>query len=498
MPSPQRVALFAILLGGALATGPPSSKNCSKVCESVSKLYPSEIVFPSSPGFQTVQQSYWNLFQREAAPSCFFQPTTSEHVSKAITQVVQEDCHFSIKGGGHSSNVGASSITGGFQFDLAKLREFKVSDDKKSVTVGPGWRWGELLQQLEPLGVIAVGGRDAGVGVPGFVFGGGLSYYSALYGWGIDNLISTDIVLADGSLVTANQTSHPDLFEALLGGGAHNFGITTALKLELHPYDGMWGGYVLQKGDQIDHVFAAYGKVFHKLQKDQKGHMILDITRVNGSIAAVEFIGYPEPVENPPLYDSIYALSSSANTLRLANYTDLAAEMAVVTNSRGLRNTYRTLTIEYDAELLREIFDTWAEITEPHAAVITASLDINVITSQMRNRSSRTIKNTYGLGGATNQLIIVMFSLSWDDGAQDTTSHRLVQDLGNAVESLADQVGKLKRFRYMNYAHIEQDVIGSFGDSNKKLLKHVARTYDPHGVFQWLQPGGFKLDGQKS
>ncbi|EGU81303.1 hypothetical protein FOXB_08198 [Fusarium oxysporum f. sp. conglutinans Fo5176] len=478
MPSPQRVALFAILLGGALATGPPSSKNCSKVCESVSKLYPSEIVFPSSPGFQTVQESYWNLFQREAAPSCFFQPTTSEHVSKAITQVVQEDCHFSIKGGGHSSNVGASSITGGFQFDLAKLREFKVSDDKKSVTVGPGWRWGELLQQLEPLGVIAVGGRDAGVGVPGFVFG--------------------DIVLADGSLVTANQTSHPDLFKALLGGGAHNFDITTALKLELHPYDGMWGGYVLQKGDQIDHVFAAYDKFFHKLQKDQKGHMILDITRVNGSIAAVEFIGYPELVQNPPLYDSIYALSSSANTLRLANYTDLAAEMAVVTNSRGLRNTYRTLTIEYDAELLREIFDTWAEITEPHAAVITASLDINVITSQMRNRSSRTIKNTYGLGGATNQLIIVMFSLSWDDGAQDTTSHRLVQDLGNSVESLADQVGKLKRFRCMNYAHIEQDVIGSFGDSNKKLLKHVARTYDPHGVFQWLQPGGFKLDGQKS
>jgi hypothetical protein len=142
------------------------------------------------------------------------------------------------------------------------------------------------------------------------------------------------------------------------------------------------------------------------------------------------------------------------------------------------------LTIEYDAELLRKIFDTWAEVTEPHAAVVTASLDINVITSQMRNRSSRTIKNTYGLGGATNQLIIVMFSLSWDDGAQDTTSHRLVQDLGNAVENLADQVGKLKRFRYMNYAHIEQDVIGSFGDSNKKLLKHVARTYDPHGVFQ--------------
>ncbi|KAH7232386.1 uncharacterized protein BKA55DRAFT_667361 [Fusarium redolens] len=466
----QRLVLFAILMSGGLATDPPSTKNCLTVCESISKLYPSEILFPSSLGFQTAQQSYWNLFQREAAPSCFFQPTTSEHVSTAITQVVQENCPFSIKGGGHSSNIGASSITGGFQFDLAKMREFKVSDDRKSVTVGPGWRWGELLQELQPLGVIAVGGRDAGVGVPGFVFG-------------------------DGSLVTANQTSHPDLYKALLGGGAHNFGIATALKLELHPYDGMWGGYVLQTGDQIDHVFAAYDKFFHKLQNDQKGHMILDITRVNGSITAVEFIGYPEPVENPPLYDSVYALSSSGSTLRLANYTDLAAEMAVVTNSRGLRNTYRTLTVEYDAELLREIFDIWAEVTEPHAAVITATLDINVITSQMRNRSSRTIKNTYGLGGATNQLIIVMFSLSWDDDAQDTISHRLVQDLGNAIENLANQAGKLKRFRYMNYAHVEQDVISSFGDSNKQLLKDVARTYDPNGVFQWLQPGGFKLDG---
>lgn len=103
---------------------------------------------------------------------CFFQPTSGEQVSKAIVEVVRARSLFTIKGGGHSSNADGSSIHGGFQFDLAKLNHVEIAADKKTLRVGPGMRWGELFPILESHGLTTVGGRDAQVGIPGFVFGG--------------------------------------------------------------------------------------------------------------------------------------------------------------------------------------------------------------------------------------------------------------------------------------------------------------------------------------
>lgn len=90
----------------------------------------------------------------------------------ALIEVRRAGCLFAIKGGGHSSNHQGSSIQDGFQFDLVNLNHVKIADDNKSVSVGPGVKWGPLYKMLEERGLMAVGGRDFGVGVPGFIFGG--------------------------------------------------------------------------------------------------------------------------------------------------------------------------------------------------------------------------------------------------------------------------------------------------------------------------------------
>lgn len=89
-----------------------------------------------------------------------------------MLEVVKRNCPFAIKGGGHSSNPDGCSVNAGFQFDLANLNHVEIAEDRSSVRVGPGVRWGDLFKILEPHGVIAAGGRDYGVGVPGFIFGG--------------------------------------------------------------------------------------------------------------------------------------------------------------------------------------------------------------------------------------------------------------------------------------------------------------------------------------
>ncbi|GAT20537.1 FAD binding domain-containing protein [Aspergillus luchuensis] len=452
------------------------------------------VIDGSSPAFEKAQNSFWNQIQREKAPECFFQPTEACQVAKAMLEVVKRNCPFAIKGGGHSSNPDGCSVNAGFQFDLANLNHVEIAEDRSSVRVGPGVRWGDLFKILEPHGVIAAGGRDYGVGVPGFIFGGGLSYLSTQEGWGIDNLLAVDIVLANGQQITVDKDCHPDLYRALHGGGAHNFGIVTNLTLKLHPYQGMWGGYYAVQEEHFDAVFRAYDKYTQRMTTNGKAHMIVDFFRRDGMMIAVHFMGYPEPLANPPIYDEICRIPSVGNTLRLAEYSNLAAEMQEVTDSRGKRNAYWTVCIGYNIDLLKSAYVAWAQITEPYAKRLRFAFDVNHITPAMRNKGAdEGYENVYGLEGPNEPLTNILLTSTWEDKADDDEVVSVLERLGATIENLAREYGKFQSFRFMNYAHQRQDVITSFGEKNKAFLKEVAAKYDPNGVFQRLQVGGFNL-----
>ncbi|KAI1390871.1 uncharacterized protein F4822DRAFT_442108 [Hypoxylon trugodes] len=444
----------------------------------VAALYPTQVIDHPSTLFSETKNSFWNTLQGEKVPACFFQPTAAEQVKNALVEVVRAKSPFAIKGGGHSSNLKGSSIQDGFQFDLVNLNHIEIADDKRSVKLGPGLRWGTVFKELERNRVITPGGRDASVGVPGFIFG-----------------VSADIVLANGELVTVDNDTHPKLNKALHGGGAHNFGIVTSLTLKLYPYDGMWGGMNLVAEEYFDDVFAAYDIYTQKLLDDKKAHMIMDFVRRDGEMFVAQFIGYTEPRKDPPTYDAILRIPTVANTLRLADYSALAEEMTEVTDSRGKRNAYWTLAMEYDINLLKSACALWAKMTEPHANHFRFAFDVNHITATMRNKAAREgVGNIYGLEGPDKPLTNILLTAVWEDGSDDETAMAILRSLGTAIEALAQQDGKECLFKYMNYAHQDQDVVAGFGEKNKAFLLDVAAKYDPEGIFQNLQLGGFKLE----
>lgn len=482
-------------------------------------LYPDTIDEPTSTAFLQSQQDYWNVLQRQRVPACFFKPTNAEQIKTVILEIQEAECSFAIKGGGHSSNWGGSSIDGGLVVDLQRWDHVELAENQKSVTVGPGVHWGPLYLLLEKHGLMAVGGRDFGVGVPGFIFGGeqnlalvrkhsatlkmltfllaagGLSNLGSAYGWGADNLMAVDIVLANGDLIAANGTSHPDLLRALHGGGAHNFGIVTSLTLAVHPLEGMWGGAILHEAKHIEEVLQAYDRYTKALAKDGKAHVILDFFRREGKVVAVEFPAYPELKADPPIYHAFRRVPSTGNTLRLCNNSDLAIEQAKATDATGMRNAYWTNSMEYEPELLKDIYRMWIEKTEVVGEKFHAALDYNHIAPRQRNQAPHmSCANVYGLEGPDEPLINVLLTMTWKDEEQDEEVQDLIRDIGNLVEVLARRHGKYRSFKYMNYANHEQDVIQGFGDKNKAFLKKVAAKYDPKGVFQKLQPGAFKLD----
>jgi len=129
---------------------------------------------------------------------------------------------------------GSNNINGGVLLALNNLTDIKVSRDNTSVAVGPGTRWVDVYEALSKYGLYCIGGRLKTIGVPGLELIGGFHYLINKYGMAMDNVLSYDVVLGNGTQVIANSTSNPDLFWALKGG-ANNFGIVTKFRIKALP-----------------------------------------------------------------------------------------------------------------------------------------------------------------------------------------------------------------------------------------------------------------------
>lgn len=118
--------------------------------------------------------------------------------------------------------------------DLGKLNATTYNADTNIARVGTGARWGEVFAVLEDDGVMVAGGREGVVGVGGLLLGGGISWYASREGYSCDNVVNFEVVLANGTVINANESCHKDLWRALKGGSG-NFGIVTRFDLETFP-----------------------------------------------------------------------------------------------------------------------------------------------------------------------------------------------------------------------------------------------------------------------
>jgi FAD/FMN-containing dehydrogenase len=118
--------------------------------------------------------------------------------------------------------------------DLSTMKGIRVNPGNRTVRAEGGVKWGELDRETQTFGLAVPGGTDADTGIAGLTLGGGIGWLSGKHGLACDNLISADVVTADGQFLTVNSTTHADLFWALQGGGG-NYGIVTSFEYQLHP-----------------------------------------------------------------------------------------------------------------------------------------------------------------------------------------------------------------------------------------------------------------------
>ena len=166
-----------------------------------------------------------------------------DDVIQAVNFAREENLLVAVRGAGHNV-AGFAVCDDGLVIDLSRMKDIAVDPPARTVRVEGGCNWGEVNDALQPHGLAATGGFVSITGVSGLTLGGGLGWLVRKHGLALDNLLSAEVVLADGRLVTASSQENDDLFWAIRGGGG-NFGVVTSFKFQVHPLPTVLAGIVL-------------------------------------------------------------------------------------------------------------------------------------------------------------------------------------------------------------------------------------------------------------
>ncbi|MGH8637248.1 MAG: FAD-binding oxidoreductase, partial [Burkholderiales bacterium] len=200
-----------------------------------------ELLAPGDEGYDAARLVFNAMVDRR--PALVARCTDAADVAEALAFARDHGLLVSVRCTGH--NIGGFAVCdGGLVIDLSRMKDIAVDVGQATVRVGAGCNWGEVNDALQPHGLAVPGGFVSVTGVSGLTLGGGLGWLVRKYGLSLDNLLSADVVLANGTFVTASGSEHDDLFWAIRGGGG-NFGIVTSFQFRAHSVGTLLAGIVL-------------------------------------------------------------------------------------------------------------------------------------------------------------------------------------------------------------------------------------------------------------
>jgi FAD/FMN-containing dehydrogenase len=377
----------------------------------------------------------------------------------------------SVRGGGH--NVSGNAVCdGGLMIDLSAMKSVRVDPQTRTARAEAGVTWGEFDRETQAFGLATTGGLVSTTGIAGLTLGGGIGWLMGTYGLACDNLISADVVTADGTFLTASKARNEDLFWGLRGGGG-NFGVVTSLEFQLHPVGPMLGGIVIHRLDKATEVIKFYDD-FTRASPDEVGTFVGFVTspegeRVmaifvcyNGDIAIGERVLKPLRAFGPPLADMIGPMS----------YVQVQRMMDDAFPA-GRQNYWKSNFLKgLDTEAIRIIVDRVAKAPSSYSAVAIEQFSGAVKRVGMSDTA-------FNHRNARYNLLIVGI---WSDPAAKAANVKWVRDLWDAMEPYSS--GGV----YVNYLGQVADegaerVKSAYGAEKYARLVALKGKYDPTNLF---------------
>ncbi|MHC4212767.1 MAG: FAD-binding oxidoreductase [Planctomycetota bacterium] len=213
-----------------------------------------ELILPGESGYDDVRKVYNGMIDRH--PGMIARCQDVADVITAVNFGCDNDLLVAVRGGGHNAG-GLGICDDGLVIDLSAIRYTRVDPVGRTVRVGGGCSWCDVDHATHPFGLATPTGVISTTGVGGLTLGGGLGHLTRKYGLTIDNLLSADMVLADGSCVTTSDHEYEDLFWAIRGGGG-NFGVVTSFLFRSHPVHTDYAGPMFWEIEDATEVMKWY------------------------------------------------------------------------------------------------------------------------------------------------------------------------------------------------------------------------------------------------
>ncbi|HZQ64572.1 MAG TPA: FAD-binding oxidoreductase [Gaiellaceae bacterium] len=226
-----------------------------------------EVIEPDDPGYDEARKVYNGMIDKR--PAAIARCADQGDVIQAIRYGRERGLDIAIRGGGHNGG-GLGTVDDGLVIDLSGIRGVHVDPKTATVRVAGGSLLRDVDHATAAFGLAVPAGIIGTTGAGGLTLGGGIGHLTRRSGLTIDNLLSADVVLADGSVVTASEDEHPDLFWALRGGGG-NFGVVTSFTFRGHPVDTVVAGPMLWSLDRSAEILRAYREFIPSAPRELNG-----------------------------------------------------------------------------------------------------------------------------------------------------------------------------------------------------------------------------------
>ncbi len=245
------MADIQVTLGGV----PPDDGLDEAVVQELAASFRGELIRSRDDGYDAARAVFNAMIDRR--PALIARCTGVADVMAAVRFARDNDLTLAIRGGGHSV-PGYGVCEGGIVVDLSSMKGVWVDPEARTARAQAGLTWGELDRETQQFGLAVTGGRVTHTGIAGLTLGGGSGWLERKLGFTVDNLISVDVVTADGRLVKASREENEDLFWGLRGGGG-NFGVVSSFEYRLHPVGPIvLGGLLMYPAERAGEVLRFY------------------------------------------------------------------------------------------------------------------------------------------------------------------------------------------------------------------------------------------------
>ena len=436
--------------------------------ESLRQSFRGELIQSEDAGYESARR-VWNG-NVDRRPALIARCTGVADVQCALNFARVQALRVSVRGGGHSA-PGHGTNDGGLVIDLSPMKGIRVDPQKQTARAEGGVLWRELDRETQVFGLATTGGTVSNTGIAGLTLGGGLGWLMGKHGLTVDNLISADVVTADGTFRQASATDNADLFWALRGGGG-NFGVVTSFEYRLHPVTQVLGGLLLYPLEQARAVLRFYRDFCRSLPDEAEAYSAL-LTSPQGIKVAALLLGY-----NGPLKDGEEVLGPAHRFGKPV--ADLVGPMPYIarqtmldpTNAEhGLHRYWRSaFTEQISDELIEELVEGASTFSSPLSALIFF---------HMHGAATRPLATQTAFAARQPQWDLDAIA-QWPDAASSNQHIAWVRALWTRLEP------HLLGRAYINHLAAEdrpETVRASFGE-NYARLRQVKSVYDPTNLFR--------------